>query len=255
MSVRRPLVALTLVFGALTAAWGALLMLDSFARAEARTVSPLELREGGVVVSVGSGDLDVIASAGPPRIEVDSVSGLFGSGTVRVGRDAAGRISIEGECPGFISSACSTSARVYVPAGASLDLSTGSGELAVRGVRGGVVAQTGSGDVLLDRVGGGVVTAETGSGEVRAIGVSATESLRAETGSGDVLMSLDRAPKDTAVDTGSGVVEMTVPDVVYRVSTETGSGEQQVTVDNDDDAPRRLRVETGSGDVVVQPAG
>ena len=255
MSVRRPLVVLTLVLGALASALGALDLLDHFARAEARTVSPLELREGGVVVSVGSGDLEVIASSGPPRLEVESVSGLFGDGTVRIGRDSAGRISIEAQCPGFISASCPSAARIYVPADAAVELETGSGELAVRGVRGGVVAQTGSGDVLLDRVGGGVVTAETGSGEVRAIGVSATESMRAETGSGDVIMNLDRAPGETFVDTGSGEVLMTVPDVVYRVSTETGSGSQQVTVDNDDDAPRRLRVQTGSGDVIVRPQG
>ena len=255
MSVRRPLVAVTLALGALAAAWGALLMLDSFARAEARTVSPLEVREGGVVVSVGSGDLDVIASPGPPRIEVDSVSGLFGDGSVRVGRDAAGRISIEARCPGFMPSACSSTARIYVPADASVELGTGSGELTVRGVRGGVVAETGSGDVVLDRVGGRVVTADTGSGEIRGIGLGATESLRAETGSGDVIMSLDRAPADTSVDTGSGEVQMVVPDVAYRVSTDTGSGEQQVTVDADDDAPRRIRVDTGSGDVVVRPRG
>lgn len=249
--MRRPLVVVTLAIGLLASAYGALILLDLLARSESQATRPVPVGER-VRLETGSGDIAVVASDGPPRVELRTVAGLWGEPRVTIGRRPGGVVSIDADCPG-ISFLCSVEARLLVPAGTVLVARTGSGSVTVRGLRGGVDAETGSGDVRLAGVGGELVRAETGSGSITGRDLTAS-TLIGDTGSGDVELAARRAPESVEADTGSGDVELTVPDVGYRIATDTGSGDQRVDVRPDPRSPRRLRVDTGSGDVTVRPA-
>jgi DUF4097 and DUF4098 domain-containing protein YvlB len=116
----------------------------------------------------------------------------------------------------------------------------------------------------------GQLTADTGSGEVRVVGVE-LEELNADTGSGDVEVSssLDRARRITAK-TGSGDVRVWAgPSASFDVTADQSSGDLRV---NYSDATLRrgrrhdkvvgarrgdgrttIVIETGSGDCVIGP--
>lgn len=228
--------------------------LDALARADVPR-DPIALGDGPLRLDTDSGDVEVVAGSGPPRLEVRAVGGLFGDGQVDVDRGPGGSVSVDAGC-GFPSLAfsCESSLRAVVAPGTRVEVSTGSGEVTVTGVRGGVIAESGSGDVALRGVGGERVSVDTGSGEITGTGIAA-DALRAETGSGDLDLTLSRAPRSAVLDTGSGEVALSVPDVGYRVAVDTGSGDERIDVRQDPAATRRIDVETGSGDVSVLPVG
>lgn len=250
--MRRSLIALTLVLGGLVAAWGALVLLDLLARSEQRTTRPLDVA-GELVLETGSGDLEVVAASGPARLELRSVRGLFGGPGTRVTRGRDGVLSVKTNCTGPFALSCSGSMRALIPAGTAVDVRTGSGNVRVRGARGGVVAETGSGDVELAELGGREVAAETGSGDVTGSGIAARR-VRAETGSGDVDLALTAPPDGVVVDTGSGNASLGVPDVGYAFALDTGSGDERIDVRQEPASPRTVRMDTGSGDIAVRPA-
>jgi DUF4097 and DUF4098 domain-containing protein YvlB len=163
---------------------------------------------------------------------------------------------------------------------------SGSGNVTVRGMQGTLRADTGSGNVVLSDMNGDLFDADTGSGNVEATDVQ-VERFRFDAGSGDLRASNLVAPEglvdtgsgdanveftggtidDLSIDTGSGDVSLTLPPAVdARVSIETGSGDARVERDDavfqrrDDDATvlsfgqgrGRVRIDTGSGDVLIR---
>jgi hypothetical protein len=126
---------------------------------------------------------------------------------------------------------CSIDYKVEVPKGLKVKVETGSGQITLRAVT-------------------NELTANTGSGDIEASGLSAKNAF-AETGAGNVRLAFSGAPDDVEVRTGSGDASVKVPDGTYAVSTDTGSGDQSVEVKDDDSAPRKVSVETGSGDASV----
>lgn len=104
-----------------------------------------------------------------------------------------------------------------------------------------IEANSGSGDVRIHGVGGGV-KAETGSGNIEASDISGYVSL--ETGSGDIRGDLDNA-HDVKAHTGSGNVRL--GNVQGGLKAETGSG--NIDVSGQPSSPWKL--ETGSGDVTL----
>ena len=163
---------------------------------------------------------------------------------------------------------------------------SGAGSVTVRGMRGALRADTGSGDIVLSDLNGDLFDADTGSGSVEATDVQ-VERFHFDTGSGDVrasnLVAADGVVDtgsgdvnleftggtidDLSIDTGSGEVSLTLPSAVdARVSIETGAGDASVQRtdavfeqrEDDDTMLRfgqgqgRIRIDTGSGDVVIQ---
>jgi DUF4097 and DUF4098 domain-containing protein YvlB len=210
-------------------------------------------RLSGVLgIDTGSGDVDVQALDG--RLLVDT-----GSGNVEIGE-----VSKE-----FLVDTGSGDVRIR-QSGGSGNVDTGSGNVEVGTFDGATLRiDTGSGDV---RVGGGQAASldiDTGSGDIRIEGLE-METFRADTGSGDVVVrsSLVKA-RDILVDTGSGSVRFLAGTAAsFDIEAEQGSGE--LVVDYADakykvrrgreiygatrgDARTKIRVETGSGDCVIQP--
>lgn len=124
----------------------------------------------------------------------------------------------------------SISYELVVPAETKLRMDSGSGDQQVSGVRGPVVANTGSGNIWASDIGG---------------------NLEADTGSGDVV--LERVRGDVRADTGSGSVRAT--DVGGSLWSDTGSGDVVVTFTSASPAgDHRVDVDTGSGNVEVRGA-
>lgn len=163
---------------------------------------------------------------------------------------------------------------------------SGSGDVVVHGMRGALRIDTGSGNGTVDNVtgelldvdtGSGDVDAttvaverfkfDTGSGDVRVRGLTARRGA-ADTGSGDVILDYTGgAIEDLLIDTGSGEVSLTLPRAAdVRLTIDTGSGEIAVardgalferrgedgTVLRFGEGRGRIRIDTGSGDVVIR---
>ncbi len=179
-------------------------------------------RAGGVAASGLQGTLRFDTAAG--AIDIDHVSGdvLADSGSGNVTAAA-----LEG----------------------SFRCDTGSGMCDVSGFRGDRLSlDTGSGRLRLVDVRARVVDADTGSGDVDA-DLRSAERVRADTGSGDVRLRLPRdASFELRADTGSGDVESRFPD------TEPIVRRREIIGYRRGDGQVKIEVDTGSGDVTVEPA-
>ncbi len=124
---------------------------------------------------------------------------------------------------------------------------TGSGDVHGQDLEGSFECNTGSGDCTLDGLSGKTVTCDTGSGTVRLRSVTA-DRIRVDTGSGDVFADGINA-REFRADTGSGDVHIsTSGDRLTRVTADTGSGNVKVGLQAD--ASFELRASTGSGDII-----
>jgi hypothetical protein len=163
---------------------------------------------------------------------------------------------------------------------------SGSGDVTVRGMQGTLRADTGSGDIVLSNLNGKLFDADTGSGSVEATDVQ-VERLHFDAGSGDLRVANLVAPEvlvdtgsgdaslefsggtidDLSFDTGSGNVSLALPPAVdATVSIDTSSGDPSVqrtdavferhergdTVLRFGQGRGRVRIDTGSGDVVIR---
>jgi hypothetical protein len=164
---------------------------------------------------------------------------------------------------------------------------TGSGDVAASGIEGSFRCDTGSGTCDVDGFQGEALTLDTGSGKVRAAAVRAGRVV-VDTGSGDVRV-VGAEASEVSIDTGSGSVEVEAAgSKLVRVKADTGSGDVRLRLGPDaafealadmgsgdlisrysdaqpilkrrevvgyrrGDARTRIEVDTGSGDVVLEP--
>ena len=128
----------------------------------------------------------------------------------------------------------------------AITLDTGSGRVHLDGAEGNVLIDTGSGNVTVSRVRGERLNVDTGSGSVTGSELDA-DRIVIDTGSGRV--NLDGVTTERLeVDTGSGSVELlrtAAPSLL--VDTGSGSVEADLTV-----AVRDAVIDTGSGGVTLR---
>jgi hypothetical protein len=129
----------------------------------------------------------------------------------------------------------------------ALEVDTGSGSVRVAGVRGDLHLDTGSGSVRVSDVEGERIGLDTGSGNVRGSGLTASE-LDADTGSGGIDLAEVSAPR-LRLDTGSGSIRVGLLTDVDHLEADTGSGSVELLVP--EDFGSSLRVETGSGGIDI----
>jgi DUF4097 and DUF4098 domain-containing protein YvlB len=129
---------------------------------------------------------------------------------------------------------------IVVPEDTQLDAHTGSGSVDVRGLRGNVRVDTGSGEVDAADLGGDV-DVHTGSGSISVRG--ATGDVRVDTGSGGI--NIVDAAGDIDAHTGSGSIE--VRGAIGQVELDTGSGSIQYEGRPEGDC----RFDTGSGGITL----
>jgi hypothetical protein len=149
-----------------------------------------------------------------------------------------------------------------------VSLDTGSGGSTVRGLRGAKLSlDTGSGGVTLSDIEVDQLRADTGSGSVEIEDLKASD-IGLDTGSGSVRLSLLPGPLESLmIDSGSGGVILAVPpgiDADFDVDTGSGGIDINVphkVIESERDHVRgtfgdgrgRIRIETGSGGVRINP--
>lgn len=129
---------------------------------------------------------------------------------------------------------------ITVPAATSATLATGSGNLRVDGLQGGVHLATGSGGIEANAI-GQHLHANTGSGDITVHAVQGETQL--QTGSGTIHAWGLAGP--VTLSTGSG--DITLSGSTQSARADTGSGSIHVT-----DVHGSLRARTGSGDISAQ---
>jgi DUF4097 and DUF4098 domain-containing protein YvlB len=146
---------------------------------------------------------------------------------------------------------------IEVPQDTRLTASTGSGNEKIQSIRGPVQARSGSGDLMVSNISGGM-DAQTGSGNMRLSNLQS--GVRVRTGSGDIeadaiagafegeagsgnVRLVDTAAGDVRVGSGSG--ELTVRGVKGALDLRTGSGNVEV----EGTPAGNWRLSAGSGDI------
>jgi hypothetical protein len=134
---------------------------------------------------------------------------------------------------------------ITTPRGSNVNAGSGSGDLRISGVTGGLKASTGSGSIEANGI-GGAVALDTGSGDIKAE-LSNPSSTKAQTGSGSI--RIDGVVGGLKAGTGSGDIEIQgQPTSEWKL--ETGSGGVTLAVGN---AHFSLDASTGSGNVHSDP--
>jgi hypothetical protein len=134
---------------------------------------------------------------------------------------------------------------ITTPRGSNVNAGSGSGDLRISGVSGGLKASTGSGSIDANGI-GGAVALDTGSGDIKAE-LSSPSSTKAQTGSGSI--RIDGVVGGLKAGTGSGDIEIQgQPTSDWKL--ETGSGSVTLGVGN---AHFSLDASTGSGTVHSDP--
>jgi lia operon protein LiaG len=126
-----------------------------------------------------------------------------------------------------------------------LRLSTGSGSIEARNANGDTELNTGSGTINAGRIRGGAVTMRSGSGSVTASGVESPR-FTAGTGSGSMRLSGVSSERVSA-STGSGGVNLELVSRFDDLRVSTGSG--SVTLAVPEFTGARLELRTGSGGI------
>jgi hypothetical protein len=129
-----------------------------------------------------------------------------------------------------------------------LRFDSGSGEILLNRLKGEVQAETGSGDVKAADLSGSF-SCDTGSGDSVLTGFQG-EKLSFNAGSGDIIVKSGKAREITA-DTGSGDILVTGSEV-ERFDADTGSGD--VVLESRGDRLTTVKTDTGSGDVTLRLA-
>lgn len=129
---------------------------------------------------------------------------------------------------------------IMVPAGGTLNVNHGVGEINAAGVRGNLRLDTHSGSIEVARIEGDVLV-DTGSGHVNAAEI--TGKLNVDTGSGHVEIEECRG-RSILIDTGSGHVTLRAVDTP-ELFVDTGSGHVRASEIRADD----VVIDTGSGQV------
>ncbi len=123
---------------------------------------------------------------------------------------------------------------------------TGSGDVKASGARGRFKCDTGSGGCEITGFRGESLGLDTGSGTLLATDIE-TRSLRADTGSGDIRVTRAQAV-DVEAATGSGSVDLELVGTgLSKVSADTGSGDVRLRLPKD--ASFEVRADMGSGDL------
>ena len=209
--------------------------------AEQVTLVEIRLDSGDVTLSPSAADTVSVSRRLQWRTSKPVVTETFDAGTMRISVTCANRIGT-----------CEVDYGLKVPAAASVQVHTDSGNVSITDLTGGAEVDTDSGDITMDGA-GGVVRVVADSGEIRADRLSSGD-VQVSVDSGDVALAFVTAPTAVDAQSQSGDVTVTVPRVNggYSVRAATDSGRRTVTVDEAATAgAHSIVATTDSGDVTV----
>ncbi|RKQ93862.1 putative adhesin [Solirubrobacter pauli] len=207
-----------------------------------------------LMVEAANGDVTILRSD-DGAIHVDGrAEGTLHAPAPRIDVDGS-LVRVNANCPVWGFGECHSKVTLRVPATTAVTVDAGSGDIVAQDLGGDADLHTSSGDIAVDG-GAGDVSLDTGSGDIVARGLRGERAI-AETASGDVDLRFAVAPRNADANTGSGDIRILVPTGVekYDVDWDTGSGDGNIGVPDNDGSDRRLRADTGSGDIVVDYGG
>ena len=129
----------------------------------------------------------------------------------------------------------------------------GSGNVSASGLSGTADLETGSGDVRGTALSGPQLTLGSGSGDVNVSGLTSPRVVASD-GSGDITLIFTKVPSYVHVKNASGNVTLILPPgktTLYRVNASTSSGNRVINVPNSSLSHRRITVTDGSGDISI----
>ncbi len=189
---------------------------------------------GGGVIKLDSGDGNVTVRRGSASSVAVAYTEHYGLKKPTVNGAVSGSgVELTAKCSGVLSQNCSVNYTLTVPAGASLDLETGDGNVTLDGV---------SGDV----------TVRSGDGKIRGSDLAA-EQVTTSSGDGSVALQWTVTPQTVQVSMGDGSINVAVPagSGPYAVTHTMGSGHADISVASDPTAPRSIRLDMGDGSISV----
>ncbi|MFI8385199.1 DUF4097 family beta strand repeat-containing protein [Streptomyces sp. NPDC085540] len=196
------------------------------------------------VTGARSGSIEVTPGVGP-GVTVHRTVHYRGDTVPATGQKVTGGVlTFSNSCSGN----CYIDYRLEVPAGATVELESSSGAIAVTGVAGAEV-EADSGTVTAAGI-SGPLKVRTSSGEITATGLTGP-SAEIRSSSGNARLDFTKAPSSVLAETSSGDVTLKVPQAPYRIKVSTDSGDRDVTLADDASASSRISVETTSGDIHI----
>ncbi|MFA6319197.1 MAG: DUF4097 family beta strand repeat-containing protein, partial [Elusimicrobiota bacterium] len=147
---------------------------------------------------------------------------------------------------------CRGGFKVFAPAGLEAEVLTGTGDVSVQGMEGGLKVTTGTGDVSLDAVRGGL-SLKSGTGDVT--GVVYSEDADFKSGTGDLSLEWSAVPAagKVVVKTGSGDADLSFPDGTrMSVAFKSGVGSLTSAFGTDPDAGFSVVMTSGAGDLELK---
>jgi putative adhesin len=209
-----------------------------------------------LVVTAHSEDITLVAAPAdaPVRVTRHVTQGLHSPR--RVESFAGGRLTLGFDCTDWPLDRCGIRYEIAVPPGTSVVATSGDGDVVANGLtsRGALDLQSGSGDIVATGVSARRLTLQSGSGDVTGDGVSA-DSLSLESGSGDIVLEVTEPGSNLTVEAGSGDVIAELPDDV-SYALDLSSPDEGVFNDgvrDDPRSPHRVQIETGSGELRLEP--
>jgi Putative adhesin len=179
------------------------------------------------------GDVQLVPRSGTDvRVRTTAKYGVWRPKLEAVTDDAG--VRLRSHCSPLTSS-CSVSYRVEVPAGITkvqVNSSAGNVDVTAAGISDALL-QSSAGDVRAE-LAGGTVTAKSSAGEVRLTFTAPPDSVTAESSAGDVLVELPATPGG------------------YRVTADSSAGTTEVSVPRNDESSRRIDVHSSAGDARVR---
>lgn len=207
-----------------------------------------------LTVKSSNGDVTVLRSI-DDKIRVDGTSkGALHAPAPEIDVDGSS-VRVSANCPMWGFDECQSDVVVHVPAGTSVFVDSGSGDVFAHDLQSGADLNTSSGDVVVDGITGDV-SLESGSGDIVARGLR-SNLAKAETASGDVDLRFATPPKAAEAITSSGDARILVPPgtEAYNAVVDSDSGDTRADVRQDSTSTRFLRAETNSGDAIIDYGG
>ncbi len=161
-------------------------------------------------------------------------------------------IKVEKASSFFSTEECNIDFQVKVPKNVDLDIALGSGNLSVKGIHGDLAFKIGSGDILADGT-FKKISGISGSGKVALRGLTGGGELK--TGSGDMDLTYAGTSLNGELDlkTGSGRATILFPKgTKIKTHFKAGSGELSNELGETREAPFKVSMKTGSGDLKIK---
>lgn len=186
----------------------------------------------GIRLDLDAADVEI--AGGAAAVEVRRVDRFaFGRPSDERRSVEAGTLTIVSRCPEQVLGTCRAAYRLAVPDNVPVEIDTGSGVVALTGVRASVTVTTGSGPITATRFCGFMLSATSDSGAIDVRADCSADRLELRSRTGDV--------------------HVTVPTGRYRIDAQSESGASRVRgLMSADAAPFEIQARSASGDVAVE---